>query len=67
MWPNSQFPVNMATLTEETFTGKFHFCGRVLNTPLAYTYIYIYNIYILCTIKETVLSFLVTNRFRIAV
>ena len=46
MWPNSQFPVNMATLTEETFTGKFHFCGRVLNTPLAYTYIYIYNIYI---------------------
>ena len=25
MWPNSQFPADLVTLTEEIFNGKLHF------------------------------------------
>ena len=27
MWPNSQFPADLVTFTEETVNGKLHFLG----------------------------------------
>ena len=28
MWPNSKFPVDFDTFTEEILNRKFHFCAR---------------------------------------
>ena len=27
MWPNSQFPADLVTFTEEILNGKLHFCA----------------------------------------
>ena len=29
MWPNSQFPVDLVTFTEESVNGKLHFLSSV--------------------------------------